>query len=42
MNLTSKWRIGFEATRYVTEMATVAGKDTFTGNQFELSTLLAL
>ncbi|ABS24257.1 hypothetical protein [Anaeromyxobacter sp. Fw109-5] len=42
VNLTSKWRVGFEVTRYVTDTATPAGHDTFTGNQFELSTLLAL
>ena len=42
MNLTSKWRVGLEVTRYVTETATSTGNDTFTGNQFELSTLLAL
>ncbi len=42
VNLTSKLRIGFEATRYITQTATTAGKDTYTGNQFELSTLLAL
>jgi hypothetical protein len=42
VNLTSKWRIGFEATRYITQTLTTTGKDTYTGNQFELSTLLAL
>jgi hypothetical protein len=42
VNLTSKWRVGFEVTRYVTDTATPTGNDTFTGNQFELSTLLAL
>lgn len=42
VNLTSKWRVGLEATRYVTQTATTAWKDTYTGNQFELSTLLAL
>jgi hypothetical protein len=42
VNITSKWRVGFEVTRYVTATATPTGNDTFTGNQFELSTLLAL
>ncbi|WP_242344901.1 hypothetical protein [Anaeromyxobacter terrae] len=42
VNLTSRWRLGLEATRYVTDTATTAGKDTYTANQLELSTLLAL
>ncbi|WP_243337556.1 hypothetical protein [Anaeromyxobacter soli] len=42
VNLTSRWRLGLEATRYVTDTATVTGADTYTANQLELSTLLAL
>lgn len=42
LNLTSKWRISLEATRYLTFTAQPTRNDTFTSTQFEMSTLLAL
>lgn len=42
LNLTSKWRVSLEYTRYVTDVIKPAGKDVISSNQVELSTLLAL
>ncbi len=43
LNLTSKWRVSFEATRFLTQRATGGGNsDTVTGNQFQLGSLFAL
>jgi hypothetical protein len=42
-NVTSKWRVSFEATRFITDYrATGALNDTLTGNQFEIGSLLSI
>ncbi len=40
--LTSKWRVSFEATRYLTFVRAVPQNDTIAGNQFEIGSLLAI
>ncbi len=43
VNLTSKWRVSFEATRFITQTATgTGGSDTLTGNQFQLGSLFSI
>ncbi len=43
LNLTSKWRVSFEATRFLTLRATGGGgSDEVTGNQFQLGSLFSI
>ncbi len=43
VNLTTKWRVSFEATRFLTQRALGnGGSDTMTGNQFQLGSLFSI